>query len=210
MDEVSPANIPAKSIINSTIELYEPFLSVLSTHDLERLKVVTDSASILLWMTGGGLLKAKRPDFSLVFGLSRALMLEQPSLKFLVLDIDSGSPEEIAASKANVPLILNQVLRSKMPNFEYLQYNGVLYISRFIPDEAMNKTFQQKIDDEAAIVPLHSAGSCELKMKRVGQMDTLHFVQTTRTSKPLLPEYLEVHVKCVGLNAKVKLQNPTL
>lgn len=208
MNEVSPATIPAKSIIISTIEVYEPFLSVLSAHDLERLQILTDSASIMLWLTGGGLLKAKGPDFSPVFGLLRALMLEQPSLKFPVLDIDSESPEEIAASKANIPLILNRVLRSTMPDFEYLQYNGVLHIRRFVPDEPMNKTFQQKIDKEATIVPLYSAGSCELNTNRVGQMDILHFVQTSRNSEPLLPDYLEVHVKCVGLNAKVGLPNP--
>ena len=210
MNEVSRATIPAKSIIISTIELYEPFLSVLGTNDLDRLKTLTDSASIVLWMTGGGLFEAKRPDFSPVFGLSRALMLEQPSLKFLILDIDSESPDEIAASKPNMLLILNQVLRSMMPDLEYLQYNGVLHISRFVPDEPMNKNFQQKMDNETAIVPLHSAGPCELNMKRVGQMDTLHFVQNSRNSEGLLPDYLEVHVKCVGLNAKVSLPNPML
>ena len=210
MNEVSRATIPARSIIVSTIELYEPFLSVLSTNDLDRLRTLTDSASIVLWMTGGGLLNSKRPDFSPVFGLSRALMLEQPSLKFLILDVDSESPKELAASKLNMPLILNQVLKSTMPDYEYLQSNGVLHISRFVPDEPMNKTFQQKMDNETAIVPLHSAGYCELNMKRVGQMDTLHFVQNSRNSESLLPDHLEVHVKCVSLNAKVKLPNPML
>ena len=60
------------------------------------------------------------------------------------------------------------------------------------------------------IVSLYSVGSCELNIKHVGQMDTLHLVKTSRDSKPLLPDYIEVHMKCVGLNAKVELPNPTL
>ena len=56
---------------------------------MQNLKIVTNKAADLIWMTGAGILEGKDPNLSLSSGLFRALAMEQPALRFVVLDIGS-------------------------------------------------------------------------------------------------------------------------
>ena len=73
------------SLMISTLELNERLLIGISSEQLEILKSMISHASNIIWITGGGLLNVMRPSFSLVLGLSRTLMLEQPSLRSVVV-----------------------------------------------------------------------------------------------------------------------------
>lgn len=164
---------------------------------------MTDNARTILWITGGGTFSARRPDFSLVLGLSRSLTLEQPSLKFFIFDFDSVK-EDSQLSGHNALSVLKQGLYQPNPEFEYLQHNGTLQASRFVPDGSMNKSFLEKQNSEVATVPLQEAGRCELSIKEPGQFDTLRFLQNTARVEDLEPGMVEVQVKCTSVNAKVR------
>jgi len=73
----------------SLVEPEDPLLAVTNDEQMGRVKIMTDNASIILWVTAGDLLGSKSPNFALVQGLSRALMMEQPSLRFLTFDVDN-------------------------------------------------------------------------------------------------------------------------
>ncbi|KAL9107955.1 MAG: hypothetical protein Q9187_008355 [Circinaria calcarea] len=128
-------------------------------------------------------------------------MLERPSLKLPVLDLDNIS-NDFAISSENVISVLRQAIYRTKPDFEYRQHNGVLYISRFIPDVAMNQQFRQAQDNETIPTSIKEAGHSQLAIRTIGQIDTIHFKQRSQTSFELLPGYVEVQVKAVGLNAK--------
>lgn len=87
-EEIRSSNIPPRSIIVTTIELEDPLLANMTNTELQAIKTMTDNASILFWVTGGSLFKSHLPMFSLVLGLARSLMLERPSFKIPVLDLD--------------------------------------------------------------------------------------------------------------------------
>ena len=197
---MSSSQIPPQSIVVTTIELEESILARMTDSELQAIKVMTDNASILLWITGGALFKAQRPLFSLVLGLSRSMMLERPSLKMPVLDLDNISSAWNLSSES-VIFILRQAMHKAKPDYEYRQYNGTLYNSRFIPDLSINKQFRHSQNAEIIFTSIKEAGHCQLSMRSVGQIDTIHFEQ--QQNLELLPQCVKIQVKSVGINAKV-------
>jgi acyl transferase domain-containing protein/NADPH:quinone reductase-like Zn-dependent oxidoreductase len=198
---VTHDKIPHGSIVISTIELEDPVLEIAVADDIERIKAVTDNSSILIWVTGGGLFEAEKPSFSLVGGLARSLMLEQPSLKMYTVDLDNMDGH-FTASSQNIIHVLRQALYSSKPEFEYLQHKGALYSSRFVPEESMNKRFRRGQHGETRSTKLKDAGNCQLNIESAGQLDSLRFDQRSPTESVMQPSFVEVQVKVVGMNAK--------
>ncbi|KAF6220300.1 hypothetical protein HO133_003432 [Letharia lupina] len=189
------------SIVITTLELEEPLLADMTDHQMQMVKRMIENASILLWVTGGALFKAQRPLFALVLGLARTVMLERPALKMPVLDLDNTTLD-LAISAQNVVLVLRQAMHSPSPESEYRQQDGVLHISRLTPDRLVNQQFRQTKNAELASKSLESAGNCQLNIRDVGQIDTLHFKQQPAAASELPEGNLEVQVKAIGLNAK--------
>ncbi|KAL2867458.1 type I polyketide synthase [Aspergillus lucknowensis] len=200
LNELTAGMITSKSLVISTIELSRPVLSTLTGAEMEYIKRITDNALSLLWLTGGGNLDGTHPDFALMSGLSRALMLEQPSLKITMLDLDVVAPT--SQTMQNIATVLRQSVESSRPDFEYVQKNGLLHISRMLPEEVMNRTFREKQGEIPKLVPLQQAQPARLTIGTVGQFDTLAFKQEAPDLSPLKPGTVEIEVKSVGLNAK--------
>ncbi len=201
--QVSSTTVPQGAIVISTIELEGSMLSTSSGAEFGRMKMLIEKASMILWITSSGLLKPKKPDLALYPGLSRAVILEQPSLKLLSLDVDDYSYDQ-ANTSGSVRFVLEQASQSPIPDLEYVYHEGCLYVSRFVPDEAMNEDFRSRQEEKLTKVPLEEAGSCRLAMDRVGQLDTIHFGQESTNGEPIAPDSVEIQIKCIGLNAKVE------
>ncbi|OJZ89749.1 hypothetical protein ASPFODRAFT_183092 [Aspergillus luchuensis CBS 106.47] len=200
LSQVSPATVPDRAFVISTLEQQEPLLISMNECEMALLKNITDRVAKIVWVVNGGFIDGENPDFAPVLGLSRALMLEQPSLQFAVLDVDdeSASSEETLRNIINV---FNRLIHEKEPDFEFAQRDGVLHISRWEPDERLNETFRLKQNNGTMDLSLAIAGRCKLNIKDPGHMDTIHFVQEDYSTS-LHPDYVEVSVKSVGINAK--------
>ncbi|CAI7567668.1 unnamed protein product [Penicillium viridicatum] len=198
--QVSIATVPDRSFVISTLEQEQPLLSRIDEGEMTQLKSITDRVAKIVWVVNGGFVGGESPDFAPVLGLSRALMLEQPSLQFAVLDVDdkSASSPNILHNIVNV---LDRLIHQPEPDFEFSQRDGVLHISRWEPDERLNETFRLKQNNETIDLPLGISGRCELGIKNPGQMDTIHFVRKEYATA-LHPDDVEISVKSVGMNAK--------
>jgi len=129
-------------------------------------------------------------------------MLEQPSSRFFVLDIDNESNVDTTAQ--NVVDMLSQVNNEQTCDFEFVQRRGILHISRFVPDEMLNEKFQQKQGKFVVEMPLRDVKESRLIIQKAGQFDTMYFKQEVEETA-LDNDFVEVEVKSVGLNAKVFL-----
>ncbi|KAM0133215.1 hypothetical protein ACHAP3_006145 [Botrytis cinerea] len=200
LEEVSNETLPPNSMVISTLELESPLLNKMTSNQLEHLKIISENAAFILWLTGGSLYSASDPNYAIVLGLSRSLMLERPLLKMPVYDIDLATPSIISAQ--NVISVLKEVLSSeKIPDTEYRQHEGVIYHSRVIPDVSLNIGFRSAQDEEVTLVPLQEAGFCKLAMKNMRNINTLRFQQFEK--EDILPEgYVEVQVRARGINTK--------
>lgn len=76
-----------------------------------------DSASHLFWITGGGLSSGSWPDFAIVSGVSRVVMLEQPAMKFLTIDVDDTA-SHLARTTENILSVLSQGTSEDTLDFE--------------------------------------------------------------------------------------------
>ncbi|KAL7659050.1 hypothetical protein ACMYSQ_001993 [Aspergillus niger] len=95
LSQVSLATVPDRSFVISTLEQQQPLLTSMDEHEMTQLKSLTDRVAKIVWLVQGGFIDGENPDFAPVLGLSRALMLEQPSLQFAVLDLDDKSASSI-------------------------------------------------------------------------------------------------------------------
>ncbi|KAL9091247.1 MAG: hypothetical protein Q9159_001542 [Coniocarpon cinnabarinum] len=199
LSKLSVAALPAKSTVVCLFEAAEPLLAGSTDSEYHAVKVLTDNAANLLWVTNGDLLNGAQPDMGLVNGLSRALMLEQPSLTFSTLDLERGNTDHKHTTN-NIITVLTQLLSEAKPDFEYVQKGGVLHVSRFVEEPEINATFTRR--QRAGLVPTRVAdiGAAQLSVESVGQLDTLHFKPSTLESLPA--DHVEMSVTAAGINAK--------
>ncbi|KAJ5817603.1 Acyl transferase/acyl hydrolase/lysophospholipase [Penicillium robsamsonii] len=200
LSQVTIETVPDRSFVISTLEQQQPLLSRIEEGEMAQVKSITDRVAMILWVVNGGFVEGENPDFAPVLGLSRALMLEQPSLQFAVLDLDdksASSPDTLYS----IVSVLDRLIHEPEPDLEFAQRDGVLHISRWEPDERLNETFRLKQNKKTIELPLATSGRCELGIKDPGQMDTIHFVQKEYPTA-LHPDDVEIGVKSVGMNAK--------
>ncbi|GKZ73242.1 hypothetical protein AnigIFM50267_009921 [Aspergillus niger] len=95
LSQVSLVTVPDRSFVISTLEQQQPLLTSMNEHEMTQLKSLIDRVAKIVWLVKGGFIDGENPDFAPVLGLSRALMLEQPSLQFAVLDLDDKSASSI-------------------------------------------------------------------------------------------------------------------
>lgn len=201
LSELSDTHLPAGTTVFMLGELKSPLLSTISDEDMARVKLLTDRAASLVWLTNGNTTQGSRPDYALVSGLARALVLEQPALKFYTYDVDE-SDLDVQSTANRLISLLNQ--QGKTTDLEFVQHKGVVHVSRWIPDEGINTEFRQKQGLETTELSLRDAGPLRLSIEHVGQFDTLFFKQLdTQGSEDMLPaDHIHIRVASIGLNAK--------
>ncbi len=199
--EITKETIPSGSVIYSALEVERPLLSTLTEHEMTSLKVITDHASKVAWATGGGFLSQANPDFALASGVARAIMVEQPALTFCTFDVNQalmGSQQ----TAQNFCSILHQTAGGLI-DYEFIQHDSLVHVSRFVQDRHSNQTFRQKLGNETMAMPLSQARPSRLTMATPGQFETVEFEKDTpMLESELQIGHVEVEVQAVGLNAK--------
>lgn len=173
---------------------------------MDRLRTITDVVTDLLWLTGANMLSNNPdPNLTLSGGLSRALMLEQPALRFSVLDVGSLKSEfDVPSTCENITKAL--LVYHESDDCEFIQVNGLLHINRFGPDFTLNSLFRRRQEPEEAAKKeqtLATTGSARLSIGRVGVTDTMYFQQLPQ-QRPIQPPagFVDIEIKAVSLNAK--------
>ncbi|KAM0454269.1 hypothetical protein ACHAPV_008542 [Trichoderma viride] len=188
----------------SVMEMENEFLATISSEDMDRFRKITDNVSDLIWLTGANMLSAPNPNLTLSSGLSRALMLEQPALRYTVLDVgaDISKSNYLEDICNNVSAALT--FRYATDDKEFIQKDGILYVSRFTPDFELNSLFRQRMtpNDTMKLVPLGEVGPAKLSVGQVGMMDTIHFQQISELKTTPPTGFVDVDLRAVGLNAK--------
>lgn len=209
LDRIDTTDIAENDISISLLETEREFLATISPEDMDRLRAITDVVKDLLWVTGANMLgSVPDPNLTLSNGLSRALMLEQPALRYSVLDI---GPVSLLSSTTNAIGTCENALRALVINqekddSEFIQRDGILHVSRFGPDEDVNSLFRRRLEPLESLEKqtLATAGIARLSIGRPGATDSMFFQQLSSTTAKTTPGagYVDVEVKAVGLNAK--------
>ncbi|KAI0444212.1 polyketide synthase-like protein [Xylaria telfairii] len=203
--QLDASNISDNLTCISLLESEEPFLATMTQDEIDKLHILTDNVKNLVWLSGCNMLRVPHPDFNLVGGLARAIMIEQPSLRFTIVDI--GCLEELSSNLEPVCEAIIKVLwsREDIDDKEFVFLDGLLHVSRLEPHTAINDSFRRYSRKEQVSdgqLRLGSAGPARLAIGRVGTTDTIHFQQLREPHKAPPRGYIDVQVKAVSLNAK--------
>ncbi|BCS03320.1 type I polyketide synthase [Aspergillus luchuensis] len=200
LDDLVDGMIPTGATIISLIESENPVLSTSTDSELRGIKLMTDNAETLLWVTAGDSLNGAQPEFALVSGLARAVMMEHPSLKFYTFDVDNPTTKTPVTAK-NILSVLHS--REFPRDYEYIQNDGLVHVSRFVPDDHLNVTFRQRQGHEMVQTTLQQARPAKLQILEPGNFDSLFFDQMRPLPATLEDRFsVQVGLRTVGVNAK--------
>ncbi|TLS29970.1 hypothetical protein PpBr36_02598 [Pyricularia pennisetigena] len=213
LDKVTPELAAAHATVIATVELQDALLADVQDGDFAQIKTLTDNCSNLIWVTGGGLADGTRPEQAVVFGLSRALMMEQPSLRFFVVGVDGESVAAQTIAKQVVGVAKQALLDDPEPDFEFVQdgtAGGALQVSRFVPDDSMNSTFRQRQPNAAETLQMRlgEAHPCRLSLNgpvAASMSDAFVFTRDIAhkgIDDDLNEHEVQVRILAVGLHAR--------
>jgi hypothetical protein len=199
--------IPKGSKIIVTAEMEGPLLTRMNGDELAAVQYLVKHASSAVWVTNGGLLDGFDPEKSLASGFSKTLMNEQPSFRLSCFDID---PLETNLARS-AAFILDQHIRLQdEKNSEIEMYlaekNGLVYISRFLPDDVENSTFERRTNPLVEPGKFQRGSSLDLDFQGVGQIDSFYYKQKRgdEVSVNLHPEDMFVEASGYSLSAMVR------
>ncbi|KAI9146991.1 Highly reducing polyketide synthase virA [Paramyrothecium foliicola] len=190
----------------SLLEIECQFLATMSQEQMHLLRRITNSVGHVLWLTGANMLGLSDANLTLSSGLSRALMMEQPSLRFSILDLgrlsDVGHGTPLNTTCHNIVRVL--MAQHALDDKEFIQSEGIIHVSRFTPDLDMNEIFRQRLVPTEPLPKktLATTGLSRVSIGRAGVTDTIHFQQINNVPETLPADHVEVSLKSVSLNAK--------
>lgn len=199
--KIETSSIPSGSHVILSVEGEKSIMEQMTPDDLRRLQNLTSAASSIFWVTRGNLLKASRPENVLAWGAARAIRLEEPQLQLATFDFDESS--DLATTASNIFIAFHQAFSSNIVDLEYIEHEGIVHVSRWIPDDPLNIIFQEKQDMHPSEAQFGHCGHIELSIETPGQLDTIRFDSQDHPRTALIGDEIEVEAKCYGMNAKV-------
>ncbi|KAI4268067.1 MAG: hypothetical protein LQ337_008059 [Flavoplaca oasis] len=172
-----------------------PLLSTLQEDELAGLRNLTASASSILWVTCGGLLKGKLPEYGMVAGLARSLNSENASLDLTTLDFDTDSTSDVDIINIITKSADRQATKVATRETEYCVENGLTHISRLLPIESLNAQYAST-EHDTHDVPM----SDDRRLVGKVRSGKVVFETDLRTEEPVRPNDVEVKLVLAGLN----------
>ncbi|KAI0896802.1 hypothetical protein F4806DRAFT_508595 [Annulohypoxylon nitens] len=197
-----PFSKPSKGeVILVMDELWRPVLSQVENEQWEAIKTLIGWGNPLLWVTEGAQGVVTNPDTAMIHGLFRVARQEDPDVKLTTLDVHSRTSP---ATERAVEKVLGLLRRNKSTETEYMERDGVVYVQRIIPDDAVNN-FRHAEDDGLGpvIKGLHSTEvQVRLRAERIGTLQSLMWCEAETEVPELGTDDIEVEVAAIGVNFK--------
>lgn len=201
--KVHPFSKPTNGAVILVLdELWKPVLTQVNNEEWEAIKVLISWGWPLLWVTEGAQGVVTNPDSAMVHGLFRVARREDPSVNLTILDIQSSV--NLATTWA-MKRVLELLICNGPVETEYMERDGMLYVQRVMPDDAIN-SFRQGEDEgfEPTIQNFHNtAVQVKLRAERLGTLEGLMWCATeTEEVVDIGAGNIEVEVVAVGVNFK--------
>ena len=176
-------------------DLEGSLLHTLGKEELTAIQSISNIASSILWVTTGGLLTGKRPEYGMVAGLARVITSEQASLDLTILDLDI----ETTDSKQIPNIIARTAKEQDEKGFahenETCIADNLAYISRLTPNDQVNKAHSSA--EQSVISAPFDPQSCLVGKVQSGK---IVFEVDDRADDHLEDGQVEVQVLYGGLN----------
>jgi len=187
-------------------ELEGPLLAEMAAAEMAAIQRYTQLANTSIWVTDGGVLQGQDPRKSLIFGLAKAIMTEQPSFHLCSVDIDLCN-ENSDLSDSVLLLVDTEIAFHRDPNAdmdtELVEKDGLVYISRYVSDYVENSNFERYLALEPTIANIPQGDDAyALRFGKVSKMESFYFDK--QNLRPLAQDEVLVDVDATPLNPLVR------
>ncbi|KAI6303792.1 Type I Iterative PKS [Pyricularia oryzae] len=208
------------SIVLVCDELYGAVMSKITQSQWDALQMLISKECRILWLTTGAvgsnnsdgneqIPNQMHPERAAINGLMRSVRREEPHLRLITLDLSPSSMADGVGDASSIQLCLQQLLSPGRSNrtaeSEFVERQGILHISRIVPDAALNRAKLERADvykrDLFDLRTTDPSVCVQLRAERLGNIDSLCFAETALPSD-LPPNHVEVEVHASGLNYK--------
>jgi NADPH:quinone reductase-like Zn-dependent oxidoreductase len=172
-----------------------PLIFTINDEEFAMAQKIINTASSLLWVTAGGLLDGKQPEFAMVPGLARTITSERATIDFRTIDIDEESVT-LEQTVSSIVKVAHQqsVLSEKAPERELRLANGKTHISRLTRHDNLNSRFStSQIPEPKKFLPGDRIFGKVIKGKVVFQPEI------TIGQEDIKPGHVQVEVQASGL-----------
>lgn len=203
------ASIKPGSRIIVLADLLRSFLESIDEASFECVKVLFRKASSLVWLTAGGLINGAKPENAVIGGLMRAIITEMPHVQFLTIDLEveyDKTDERIAEMILSKEDALQKAgEKVEAVDSEYCFKDGLLHVSRLVPDATLNQRYLGKEGLAAGVehLPLELQKPLGISFDQPGLLSSLYFKEDRSFREALKPDEIEIETRAIGLNVKV-------
>jgi acyl transferase domain-containing protein/NADPH:quinone reductase-like Zn-dependent oxidoreductase len=189
-----PKNISRGSRIMMLAELEGPLLFSMTDKEMDGVKTLFSLASSIVWVTPGGLLEGKRPEYSLFSGMIKSIMKAQPSLRLSSIDVDLDDDGDVHSAR----LILQHEMRFRETDdsnhdTQLIISKGVVYTSRYVVDDIANHEFARQLKLISEVQQIKN--NQELAFQQVGSTESFYFKDKSVSSSI---EFNEVRLRPIA------------
>ena len=189
--------IPRKQYVISLLDLGGPFFHNISKTNWESFQAFLSTSPQILWLTKSVELSCSDPNFSIVMGVSRTARQEQ-ELRFGTLQVDIFDAVAVEGLLKVCEKFFKSTEQSGLTDvdYEFALRDGLIYIPRMQWTSIEDKTLGSSSTDSSY---------AKLTMNSYGTIDSIFWGEDEPNS--LGEDEVEVDVKFVGLNFRVRWQN---
>ncbi|KAK6859116.1 hypothetical protein PG995_004969 [Apiospora arundinis] len=183
-------------------ELEAPLLSRMSEADMKAMQHYTQTASTSVWVTNSDVLTGREPEKTLVFGIAKSIMTEQPSFRLASIDIDpdaTGPAQLSAAARLVVDMEAKFQRGVKGMDTELVEKRGIVYTSRYVGDQVGNAEYAQTFRPEPKMAPIR--GDLSLSFDKIGRLGSYYFSDAEApTGEPIQDDEIIVESRAFGFD----------
>jgi acyl transferase domain-containing protein/NADPH:quinone reductase-like Zn-dependent oxidoreductase len=186
-------------------EIDQPFLASLDEVEFNALKQLLITVRGLLWIVHGAYTHAKNPTTNMVSGLSRTLRSEGTLTKFITLELDGETNNDISGMVSTIMAVFNMTLctHTVIKESEFTERDGQLFTPRIIDDHDLNAYVDKQIHPPLRGPANFSDIGRPLRgmVGMPGVLDSLTFEDDDSLQCPLPNDHVEFQVRGIGINA---------
>ncbi|KAM4056688.1 KR domain-containing protein [Hirsutella rhossiliensis] len=156
-------------------ELEGPMLSRMSETEMAAMRDYTQMASTAVWVTNSDVLSGREPEKTLVFGISKSVMTEQPSFHLSSIDVDPDATGATLSRSAQLVVEMEEEFHQNPNNMntELVEKGGIVYTSRYIGDDDGNATFARSWTPPTERLPIRR--NLSMSFEKIGRLDSYYF-----------------------------------
>ena len=205
--QASDMQVKENVVFVMLLELEEPLLITMSKSNYLVLQQFLGTAHDIIWIGTFEQGQLRKPEHAIIDGLARVMRNEHDDYRFTTVFFELQG--QISDHQLQLLLAIFHKNHDDLDpdggqaESEYMEIDGMLCIPRLILREELSRELHARsMPQRSSQKAIRHAPPLSLTVGSPGFLETLHFIEDTDISKPLMPGEVEIRTEAIGLNFK--------